>query len=81
MQATSGKGVDVVLNSLTGDLLHESWQACAAFGTFVEIGKRDISNGGRLDMQVFSRAATFTAFDLTDLYWSDSNAKQQVWHR
>lgn len=81
LRATSGRGVDVVLNSLTGDLLHESWEVLAPFGTFVEVGKRDVLDGGRLSMRVFERAATFTAFDLTDLYWSDSPNKQRTWTR
>ncbi|KAF7864006.1 hypothetical protein EAF04_006971 [Stromatinia cepivora] len=70
-----------VLNSLTGDLLHESWQACSEFGTFMEIGKRDIFESGKLDMRVFGRGATFTAFDLTDLYWSNYESHHQMWHR
>ena len=47
MEATSGQGVDVVLNSLTGDLLRSSFEACADFGRFIDIGKRDIDNNGR----------------------------------
>ena len=78
---TSNHGVDVVLNSLTGDLLHDSWEVCADDGRFVEVGKRDISDSGRLDMQVFSRGVTFTAFDLTSLYWSKSKSKREVWHK
>ncbi|KAL6897583.1 polyketide synthase [Trichoderma evansii] len=39
MRATSGRGVDVVLNSLSGDLLHASWKCVAEFGTMIEIGK------------------------------------------
>ncbi|KAI9690135.1 MAG: Type I Iterative PKS [Bathelium mastoideum] len=70
MEATSGRGVDVVLNFLTGDLLHEGWRACAEFGRFVEIGKSDLANGGRLDMDVFNRSVTFTAFDLETLFYS-----------
>ncbi|KAF4632579.1 hypothetical protein G7Y89_g5546 [Cudoniella acicularis] len=73
--------VDIVLNSLTGDILRASWQACAEFGIFVKIGKRDISDSSMLDMKIFSRGTTFTAFDRTDLFWSDSEAKHQVWHR
>jgi NADPH:quinone reductase-like Zn-dependent oxidoreductase len=80
-KATSGRGVDVVLNSLVGDLLHESWEILAPFGVFVEVGKRDIMDSGMLDMRVFERAATFTAFDLTDLYWSTSVDKQRTWSR
>ncbi|KAL8860967.1 MAG: hypothetical protein Q9178_002722 [Gyalolechia marmorata] len=55
LAATNGKGVDVVLNSLSGDLLHESWRACARFGRFVEVGKRDLIDAGKLDMQNFRR--------------------------
>lgn len=68
LAATANRGVDVVLNSLTGELLHESWRLCARFGRFVEIGKYDLLNAGRLDMQVFLRSASFMAFDLADLY-------------
>ena len=74
MSATNGRGVDVVLNSLSGDLLHESWRACADFGRFVEVGKRDIVAAGKLDMEVFNRNVTFTAFDLSNLYNSENKA-------
>jgi hypothetical protein len=39
--ATDGRGVDVVLNSLTGDLLTASLAACGPGGRFVELGKRE----------------------------------------
>jgi len=81
MTATNGRGVDVVLNSLTGDLLHDSWRACAEFGRFIEVGKRDILDNGSLDMRVFLKNATFTAFDLTALYHHPDKAKRDVWSR
>jgi NADPH:quinone reductase-like Zn-dependent oxidoreductase len=68
LTATENRGVDVILNSLTGDLLHESWRLCATFGRFVEIGKQDLSSAGRLDMQVFLRSVSFIAIDLAELY-------------
>lgn len=40
MRATDGYGVDVILNSLTGDLLDESWRCIANGGTMVELGKK-----------------------------------------
>lgn len=40
---TNGRGVDVVLNSLIGELLDESWRLTADGGIMVEIGKRDIA--------------------------------------
>lgn len=34
MRVTNGAGVDVVLNSLSGDLLHASWECVAEFGMY-----------------------------------------------
>ena len=70
--ATNQKGVDVVLNSLTGDLLHESLRVCAQFGRFVEVGKRDIIDSGQLNMHVLHKNLTISAFDLSDLYYSET---------
>lgn len=39
---TDGRGVDIVLNSLSGDLIDASFRALARGGRFVEIGKRGI---------------------------------------
>lgn len=81
MRATQDRGVDVVLNSLTGDLLRDSWRCCADFGRFVEIGKRDIMDSGNLDMAVFLRNVTFSAFDLSNVYYSDNVAMHRTWSR
>ena len=43
-QATAGKGADVVLNSLGGDLVEASFRAVADGGRFIEIGKRGIKS-------------------------------------
>ncbi|KAL2875455.1 hypothetical protein SGCOL_009367 [Colletotrichum sp. CLE4] len=67
MAATGGKGVDVVLNSLAGPLLKETWDCMARFGRFVEIGKRDIEAAKNLDMSPLRRAVTFAAIDLFQL--------------
>ncbi|KAJ5589352.1 hypothetical protein N7537_012030 [Penicillium hordei] len=71
LAATGGRGVDIVLNSLTGDLLHDSWRVCAPWGRFIEVGKQDIVDAGKLDMEMFRRNVTFSAFDLSEL--SDEN--------
>lgn len=63
--ATGGKGVDVVINSLAGDLLRESWDCLAPFGRFLEIGKRDIISNTRLEMAKFEQNCTFSSVDLT----------------
>ena len=64
MRCTAGKGVDVILNSLSGEALHASWSCLAAYGRFVEIGKKDLQNNAQLAMSKFARNCTFTAVDL-----------------
>lgn len=81
LQATNWKGVNVVLNSLTGDLLHASWRCCAMFGRFVEIDKRDLIGAGRLEMDQFLKNITFTAFDMSYLYDTENCAYQALWSR
>ncbi len=61
---TNGRGVDVVLNSLAGELLRQSWHLIADFGRFVEIGKRDLISNTGLDMEPFLRNVTFIGFNL-----------------
>ena len=61
---TKGRGIDLVLNSLSGDLLNTSWDCIAPLGRFVEIGKRDIESHARLPMSPFAASVTFASVDL-----------------
>jgi NADPH:quinone reductase-like Zn-dependent oxidoreductase len=67
MRVTKGRGVDMVLNSLSGELLHASWRCVARFGIMVEIGKRDMLEHGRLPMDMFSGNRTFCGIDLDSM--------------
>ncbi|KAK3904486.1 hypothetical protein C8A05DRAFT_13641 [Staphylotrichum tortipilum] len=64
MEMTGGKGVDVVLNSLTGRLLQESFNCLAPFGRFVELGKQDSELNNSLAMEAFTRAVSFSSIDV-----------------
>ncbi|PYH30922.1 fatty acid synthase S-acetyltransferase [Aspergillus neoniger CBS 115656] len=64
---TDGRGVDVVLNSLSGELLHASWRCVASFGTMVELGKRDFLDYGMLSMNEFADNRNFSGVDLSVL--------------
>ncbi|XP_053376816.1 fatty acid synthase-like [Mercenaria mercenaria] len=44
LNATKGKGVNIVLNSLAGEKLQASLRVLAQHGRFLEIGKFDLSN-------------------------------------
>jgi hypothetical protein len=72
MAATNGYGVDTILNSLTGDLLDESWRCVAAEGTMVELGKRDMLDRKSLSMEPFGRNASYRCFDMGHAAVSDA---------
>ncbi|KAG8157981.1 hypothetical protein KVR01_012253 [Diaporthe batatas] len=67
LAATGNRGVDVVLNSLSGYLLHASWQCVAPCGTFVELGKRDIVGRSKLAMEPLDENRAFVAVDMAHL--------------
>lgn len=76
-RVTGGRGVDCVLNSLSGELLRASWECVAIFGTFVEIGLRDITQNMRLDMRPFMKCTTFSFINLTNLF-DDKDIASQI---
>lgn len=61
MSLTKGKGIDVIINSLAGDALLESWRCLAMFGRFIELGKKDAVMNTRLDMAPFERSTSFVS--------------------
>lgn len=62
--ATGGQGVDVALNSLSGDALQATFECVAPFGRFIELGKRDITTNSRLEMAHFNKNISFASVDL-----------------
>ena len=51
MEVTDRRGVDIVLNSLTGRFIAQSLKCLAPFGRFVEIGKADIYRNSKLSLE------------------------------
>ncbi|KAJ6013440.1 hypothetical protein N7540_008031 [Penicillium herquei] len=64
LAATNGEGVDVALNSLSGDALQATFECVAPFGRFIELGKRDITQNSRLEMAHFNKNVSFASVDL-----------------
>ncbi|KAH7012488.1 uncharacterized protein B0I36DRAFT_299658 [Microdochium trichocladiopsis] len=64
MRMTHNKGVDVVLNSIAGEMLAQSWDCIASFGMHIELGKADIYKNSSLSMAPFDRNVSFAAVDL-----------------
>lgn len=65
--ATGGRGVDVVLNSLTGAAIPLGLDVLAEDGRFIEVGKQDIHRGRRLPLAAFKKGISFAAVDLAGL--------------
>lgn len=78
LAATSQRGVDVVINTLTGPLLQKSCGVLAAYGRFVDLGKRDIRANKSLDMDVFSKGASFMTVDLAQLAEDRGHVLQRI---
>ena len=61
---TNGRGVDVVLNSLSGPLLEGSLSLLASGGRFVEIGKRDIYTNTEIGLRALRQNISLFVVDL-----------------
>ncbi|KAF6789996.1 KR domain-containing protein [Colletotrichum sojae] len=77
-RVTGGRGVDVVLNSPSGDSLRASWECVARRGRFVEIGKADILANSGLPMNGFLRNVTFSAVDLREIIGEDPDLTAEL---
>ena len=71
---TGGRGVDVVLNSLTGAALSAGLECLRNYGRFVEIGKRDILENSILPLAAFRQSLSFSSVDL-DLLFREQRAR------
>ncbi|KAK8091924.1 polyketide synthase [Apiospora hydei] len=68
MAATGGRGIDVLVNSLSGELLTETWALAAPYARFVEVGNKDTFLNNSLPMRPFNSGVTFAGIDLRDLH-------------
>tara|TARA_R110002096_G_scaffold189337_1_gene369903 strand:- start:20980 stop:27615 length:6636 start_codon:yes stop_codon:yes gene_type:complete len=65
LRASDGKGVDVVLNSLSGELINASLDCMAEQGTFLELGKRD--NWTQDTVNKYRRGVRYVRFDIGEV--------------
>ena len=63
----SPEGVDVVLNSLSGDAIARGMGLLRPGGRFLEMGKRDILQNSPLGLQLLDNNRSFLAIDLNRL--------------
>jgi acyl transferase domain-containing protein/acyl carrier protein len=68
MTATQGRGVDVVLNTLTGEAIDQNFSLLAPLGRFLELGKKDIYQNRQLGLGHFRHNLAYFAIDLEGLF-------------
>jgi acyl transferase domain-containing protein/NADPH:quinone reductase-like Zn-dependent oxidoreductase/NADP-dependent 3-hydroxy acid dehydrogenase YdfG/acyl carrier protein len=64
MRVTNNRGVDLVLNSLSGMAITQSFNCLAPFGRFIEIGKVDIYNNMKVGLRFFGDNISYFVVDL-----------------
>lgn len=81
MRMTKGRGVDIVINSLSGEMLRASWECVAPFGRFAEIGLSDIESRSRISMGTFARGVRFEAIELNYMQQNDMGRLEDLFQR
>jgi acyl transferase domain-containing protein/acyl carrier protein len=64
MEASRGEGVDVVVNSLAGEALARGLEILRPGGRFIELGKRDLLEGGQIPLRWLEDSRSFFLVDL-----------------
>jgi len=66
-EITEGHGVEVVLNSLSGEAMERSLEVLAPFGRFLELGKRDVYLNRRIHLRPLRQNISYFAIDIDQL--------------
>jgi 1-acyl-sn-glycerol-3-phosphate acyltransferase len=72
LDLTRAEGVDVILNSLTGDAIPKGLSILRPYGRFVEIGKRDIYQNSALGLLAFQKNLSFFSVAIDQLCFERS---------
>jgi len=65
---TADIGMDVILNTLSGELMTESMKLLRPFGRFIHIDKKDVSANFMLPMSLFINGISFQFLDISLLF-------------
>ena len=66
-ELTRGQGVDIVLNSLSGEAMERSLEILKPFGRFLELGKRDLYLNRRIRLRPLRQNISYFAIDIDQL--------------
>ncbi|MEV0444587.1 SDR family NAD(P)-dependent oxidoreductase [Streptomyces spectabilis] len=75
---TDGEGVDVVVNSLTGEAAARSLDLLRPGGRFVELGKRGFQAGSRLLLEALAANCSYLAVDILKVVAGPPGRAQRI---
>jgi acyl transferase domain-containing protein/NADPH:quinone reductase-like Zn-dependent oxidoreductase/acyl carrier protein len=78
VKAVTGKGVSVVLNSLSGEAMERSIGVLRPFGRFIELGKRDYVTNTHIGLRPFRRNLSYFGVDLDQLLLEDPATSKKL---
>ena len=67
VRAITGKGVDIVLNSLAGEAMERSLACLRPFGRFIELGKRDYVSNTPVGLRPFRNNLSYFGIDIDQI--------------
>jgi fatty acid synthase len=76
MEQTNDRGVDYVLNSLSGDKMVDSIKCLARGGVFLEIGRADIIKGTNINLDFLGRDIEMKSIRIDHVQESDGGLKE-----
>ncbi|KAJ5021191.1 hypothetical protein J3E71DRAFT_186571 [Bipolaris maydis] len=76
---TQGHGMDVIFNSLAGEILQTCWNCIAPYGRFIELGTQDLIENSRLEMANFRKNTSFSALNLSRLQEERPALADEIW--
>ncbi|TXH66924.1 MAG: SDR family NAD(P)-dependent oxidoreductase [Thiothrix sp.] len=67
MRLSQGQGVDVVLNSISGEAINRNLSILRPFGRFLELGKRDFYENSKIGLRPFRNNISYFGIDADQL--------------
>lgn len=78
LTATTGKGVNIILNCVSRSMLNASLRCIANSGRFIQLGKFDLEENIEIGMRVFDKNLNFGSVTIEDIFCSADDVKQSL---
>ena len=75
---TNNAGVDVILSALPGEMLYQNFSILAPYGTYLEIGKKDIIDNAPLPMKFFNKNLAYISIDMDRMLRERKDKIEQI---